>query len=207
MNTPHRFDCSTGLKSGSPGTSPLVIFQGLQRDAFEQARLHSSENIWRALENCRSILQMARLSGWPVAHVLWRERDEFDPCGDAWRPIEGFEPTACEMTFITNGPSAFSSPQFRTMIISQIRRSAILVGIEGTMSCLSTLVDAQERHIRLTYINDACFLPGLAPAENSLESAQDITIARFFGDVMETAHFLKRYAPSDLMLKLTETRP
>ncbi|MGF1454854.1 MAG: hypothetical protein ACFB6R_05680 [Alphaproteobacteria bacterium] len=119
--------------------SPHIVF-----DAFQNAALkrHDDDDIAAA----RTMLLEARRAGWQVSHVFHRPPDRcFNPDDPDWRPIEGFEPSPFEMSFVTLGRTAFASRPFTERFLALRSHRIFFMSLAPRENCLETLAMA-ERH-------------------------------------------------------------
>ncbi len=173
--------------------SPLIILQELQRGRLWASPTLMSPDLFQRLDRIRSILRLARMSGWPVAHVLHRAPDgTYDPQAPEWRPIDGFEPVCSEMVFMISDHSAFSNPRFEEML-THSSHVPVLVSAQGQSGCTHTLRDAYERGVTLTCLSE------LDCIEANGDQPAVAAPARMAPD-----RFMERFAGSTLMLRLSQ---
>jgi nicotinamidase-related amidase len=141
---------------GADATTPILGLIDIQREYVTKGRPFNLDGIEPSLENCRSILEHAREAAWPVAHVrhlgathLFNEATEWS------RFVEGFEPLANEMIFTKRKLSCFSNDDFARMMETARANPVYIIGYNAQMCCLSTVVDAHHRGMRLKFVRDA----------------------------------------------------
>jgi hypothetical protein len=117
----------------------------------------------RRLAICRQIMHHARAARWSVVHVL-RRSDE--PCerGElgAAPPYPGLEPSPFETVYLRRQLSAFSLPEFERLAQSARDNEAIAVALSLGPACLLTAIDAHERGVRMTLVDDVLSPPTLS---------------------------------------------
>ena len=177
---------------------PIVVFVDMQQEYLAQPRLLAISAIDRALDNCRKVLDHARLIGLPVAFTrTLSESPFFNRATPFVRWIEGFEPWRNEMVFERASPSCYASEQF-TALVNQSRGGIVLVGFAGESACLSTLIDAFHRNHKVTYLCDASASHALddMPADEVHRAVSGIS--GLYGEVYETTDWIASTLPRKL---------
>lgn len=171
---------------------PTLVFVDMQREYIATPRIIAIPDIEEALENCRTLLHYARQHGLPTAFVRWLDRATpfFNQATAFSGWIEGFEPQRNEMIFERNRPSCYSSEPF-CQLMDRGETEIVLVGFAGESACLSTMVDAFHRRHRVTYISDASASHRLMDMGAKDVHAAISRIAALYGDVIETASWLR----------------
>ena len=118
----------------------------------------------RRIDACRRLIAHARGLGWPLIHVL--------QCASAARarpaaPIEGLQPRPFETVILREGLSAFSDPTFQALIKGADGREIFLVSVALGPAWLTTVLDAHDRGVRVTLVEDTLSVEELRrfPAE------------------------------------------
>ncbi len=127
--------------------SPHVVF-----DAFQNSSMQGRDD--GDIAPGRAMLAQARHAGWPISHILRRPPDTcFDPDDPLWRPIDGFEPWACEMSFVTTGRTAFASRPFTERFLSLRPYVVFYLSLATRENCLETLAFAEEKGLPFTLVS------------------------------------------------------
>ena len=109
----------------------------------------------RRIATCRRLLAQARRLGWPLIHVLRGQGHALEAArGSRPPPIEGLQPRPFETVIFRAGLSAFSDRTFRALIKGGARREIVLVAVALGPACLATVLDAHDRGVRLTLVED-----------------------------------------------------
>lgn len=109
----------------------------------------------RRLALCRRVILHARAAGWPVVHVLRRLSD--DQAGDGLgtsAPFPGLEPAPFETVLFRRGVSAFSNRRFDELAQAARDDEAIAIALSFGPASLLTAIDAHERGVRMTFLDD-----------------------------------------------------
>ncbi len=143
-----------GERRAEARNGPLIILQDMQRHSLNAQARRDGGALYAHLDTCRAALRLARLSGWPIGHVLAREPvADFDPTDMDWRPIEGFEPLGQDRIYFTQGGSAFDNAHFSDLMWEWRNHDVLLLSAGVTKSCSKTLADARMKGINLICIN------------------------------------------------------
>lgn len=109
----------------------------------------------RRLALCRQVILHARAAGWPVVHVLRRLPDARGRDGlGTWAPFPGLEPAPFETVLFRRGASAFSNPRFDELAQTARDDEAIAIALSFWPASLFTAIDAHERGVRMTFLDD-----------------------------------------------------
>lgn len=99
------------------------------------------------------LLAHARRNGWSVVHVY---RDGARGRGESpASPLPGFEPRPSEPVFLRRGVSAFTSARFAEVLDSALEAEVLVAGGELGSSVLATVLDAHDRGLSVTLVQDA----------------------------------------------------
>lgn len=135
---------------------PILVLIDIQREYTAKGRPFHLEGIEPSLENCRKILAHARAQSWPIAHVRHLGASHiFNEATDWSLFVEGFEPQAGEMLFTKRKLSCFSDDAFAKMMETARENPVYVVGYNAQMCCLSTVIDAFHRGMKLKFVRDA----------------------------------------------------
>lgn len=160
---------SLGGTAPDPGASPLLIMDGWQQGNLagdsacpdedetpadlNDAAGDISKSSGTDIIGARRLLTLARLAGWPVAHVLHRPpRKLFDPALATWHPVSGFAPQANEMIFVRQGASAFADRHFSTMALNHQHRTILVLSLAPAAERRDLVAHAQERGIAFSLV-------------------------------------------------------
>jgi nicotinamidase-related amidase len=167
--------------------APLFIFVDLQREFTLEGRPLQMRGSGPALANCLRLLNLARFNRFPVAHARLTEHAvtfHREERGAEW--IDEFKPHGSEMVFERDGPSCYISPAFLNMMEEGGGSSAILAGLAGSTSCLTTLIDAQVSGHNVRYAFDASWSHALSLEDETEMHDAAVTVAAQFVDLIET---------------------
>lgn len=140
------------------GRNPWLLCLDLQPDAAETA----PADLPRRLAICRQIVHHARAARWSVVHVLRRfgePRDRHEL--GAAPPFPGLEPSPLETVYLRQQLSAFSLPQFEQLTRSARDEQAFTIALSLGPACLLTAIDAHERGIGMTFIDETMGPPSV----------------------------------------------
>ncbi len=203
----------TGLASLEPAQTPLLLLEAFQpKFAAESGVLGMTpERTGDPGDPCcglfaaQTMLGFARLSAWPIAHVLYRpEPDRFDPDAPEWHPLHGFRPQATEMAFITHGPSAFANTRFEPMLLGHWDREVFLLSLASAASHIGLLAYARKKGISMHLVHTTC-PEGDAPStcEAKLKGVGEEPKSGLPGMAIDTC--LRHFGQDTLMLRLAES--
>lgn len=117
----------------------------------------------RRLALCRQVILHARAAGWPVVHVLHGLPDPQDRDGlGRSAPFPGLEPAPFEPVLFRRGISAFSNSRFAELAQAARDDEAIAVALSFWPVSLFTAIDAHERGVRMTFLDDTMSAPAQA---------------------------------------------
>lgn len=139
-----------------PSHTPVIILVDLQQEYLSMHRALKLNEINNALKNCRSLLQVARDNGFPIAFVRWSQKSKFFNSSQGYSGwINGFTPHGSDMIFERSMPSCYTSEWFTDMMENGGGMNAVLAGFTGSIACLSTILDAYNRGHTITFLADA----------------------------------------------------
>ncbi len=167
--------------------TPILLAIDIQQEYISKGRPYYLDGIEPALDNCHRVLDHARQNRWPVIHMrhlqdshLFNEELPFS------RFIEGFEPLAHEMVFTKHLFSCFSNAEFEALMDTTRHHPVYVMGFDAQMCCLSTVVDAMHRGLRLNFIGDASLgrATSLGDERQSYEWTKEILAV--YADIVDT---------------------
>jgi nicotinamidase-related amidase len=82
-----------------------------------------------------------------------RDRSSSHAPGETRAPLEGLQPRPFETVLFRSGLSAFSDRKFASLVAGE-RRQFVLVGVKLDSACLATALDAHDRGVRVTLVDD-----------------------------------------------------
>lgn len=172
---------------------PVLVSLDLQREYVTPGRPYCLEYIDQSLENCRRLLNHAREQKWPVAHVRYiQDGHLFNARLPYSRFIEGFEPMAYEMVFTRDKFSCFASPEFSNFMETARHSPVFIMGFNTQMCCLSTLVDALHRGMRLKYIVDASLARATMQGDERQTHDWLLEVLSIYADLVTTDAVLEK---------------
>jgi nicotinamidase-related amidase len=129
------------------------------------------EGIEPSLENCRQLLQHARLNtrDWEVIHIQHSNgkiADCFNPNTEYFQFADDFTPTPTEHHYVKMDYSCYSSPEFSAHldeIMHTQKQKIYMAGYNSVMCCLSTLEEARRRKHEMIFVGDASLAKAIAP--------------------------------------------
>lgn len=139
--------------------TPWVVCLDLQPDA---TAANVPADLDGRLAICRRVIAHARAAGWSIVHVLRRfpgSRDNHN-LGTA-APFRGLEPAPFETVLFRHGYSAFSNPRFGQLAEAARDEEAITVALSLGPACLLTAIEAHDRGIPMTLVDDTLCAPSL----------------------------------------------
>lgn len=175
--------------------APLFIFVDLQNEFRLRGRPLYIEHVEQALQNCCTLLALARDCRFPIAHVrLTRRHVAFHERakGAAWIP--DFRPYGSEMVFERDLPSCYGSADFMAMMDAGGGKASILAGLAGSTSCLATLIEAHGRGHHLQYAFDASSSVGFGRKGERLMHAATTRLASQFVALTRTADVVRQFS-------------
>lgn len=135
---------------------PLLVLVDLQQEYVSEGRLHQIRDVKGPLENCRRLIEAARMDRWPIANVRWLQRaDHFNRKLKFSSWIEDFRPQASDMVFEKEGASCFSDKAFSEMMEHGAGDIAVIAGFTGAIACLATALDGAARGHTMIFSADA----------------------------------------------------
>ncbi len=142
--------------------SPWVVCLDLQRDPSAG---QETPDLRRRIGICRVLLTQVRQAGWPLTHVLRRPSG---PGECRLQPIEGLQPRPFEPVIFRPGLSAFSSDRFQDLVETARGDDVILMSVALGPACLATVLDAHDRGIRVTLVEDTLSANAIAAAPDGV---------------------------------------
>jgi len=174
--------------------TPLLLLIDIQREYIAKGRPFCLNGIEPALENCRSLLAHGRENQWPIVHVRYLQDSHlFNEDLPYSRFIEGFEPLAHEMVFTKHMFSCFSDLEFTAFMGTTTHHPVYVMGFNAQMCCLSTVVDALHRGMRLNFISDASLARATALGDEQQSHAWVMEILSIYADIVDTESVLARF--------------
>lgn len=156
-----------------------LIVIDIQREYTIPGRTFHIKSIGASLNQAYTMLQFARMEGWPIVHVQHLQDGEiFNPASDTSDFVDGFAPEPGEVHAIKGNFSSFSSPAFCKFIEAHADHEFVVVGYGTTMCCLSTIVDGYHRGYRFALVEDAC-------AARSVRDHSEISMHRHATAILE----------------------
>lgn len=122
----------------------------------ELAGEHSSSVDATWLRNARRLLDYARLSAWPVAHVFSAAQHGRM---STWQSVSGLAPLPIEPVFYRPARSAFSCPDCVEFIEQRRSDAVLLIGASFDACCLATAVQGVRAGRAIVVAEDATFAP------------------------------------------------
>ncbi len=179
-----------------PEPAPWIICLDLQHDRPVRAK---ADDLPRRIAACRRLIAHARGLGWPLIHVLQAAvRGTGAPRARAAPPIEGLQPRPFETVILRSGLSAFSDQTFQALIKGAAGREIVLVSVLLGPAWLTTVLDAHDRGVRVTLVEDT--LSAGALRRFSAETVRGVLLA-FAGP------FVRRTTSGRLIRPPAEPRP
>ena len=167
---------------------PPLVFVDMFEVQFDSAAPLRSEYAPTALTNCRLVLNVARLIGWPLGFAVDAQRLGRGPhSGATW--INGFRPYRSDMVFETNGESCYSSMEFAEAI-SSAGNCFLLAGFFNGRACLTTLVEASAHGHHGGLIEDACYFSPLNGLDAPASRQAHIAVASCYATTLTTTELL-----------------
>ena len=167
--------------------TPLLLLIDIQQEYIAKGRPFHLKGIQPALDNCARVLAHARQHQWPIVHVRYiQESHLFNKDLPYSRFIEGFEPLAHETVFTKNMFSCFSDSLFTAFMATARHHPVYVMGFNAQMCCLSTLVDALHRGMRLNFIADASLARATALGDEQQSYAWIKEIMSVYADLVDT---------------------
>lgn len=174
-----------------PSVTPCFVLIDMQQEYVTDARLMAVPDARAALANCRTALDHARASGFPVAFLRQVSRSAyFNPTIAFSRWIKGFEPTGSDMVFERDKPSCYSSKMFADLM-EDCGGHFVIAGFAGETACLSTAVDAFHRNHRFSYLADASASHGLGDLSAGEVQSAVTEIIGAYGETLSTEAWIK----------------
>lgn len=171
--------------------TPLLLSMDIQREYVAKGRPFYLDGIEPVLDNCRRLLAHARESRWPVIHMRHiQDSHLFNKDLPYSRFIEGFEPLAHEMVFTKHMFSCFSNPEFAAFMGTTWSHPVYVMGFNAQMCCLSTVVDALHRGMRLNFIADASLARSTALGDEQESYNWIKEILGVYADLVDTESVL-----------------
>ncbi len=167
-------------------------------DAFQSRFMEDKDPV--DLAPAHAMLRVARLSDWPVAHVMRRPFGaHFDPEDDGWRPVSGFEPTRNEMSFVSHGKTPFASRHFTDRFLDLQPQIVLFLSLISEESSLETLAYARQKGIPFYLVRDDYFI-GAYPDVTQTQEPECVWQKTGANEILPLTHCLQRFAPSNLTL-------
>lgn len=176
---------------GVDAATPILVLIDIQREYVTQGRPFCLAGIEPSLENCRRVLDHARAQAWPIAHVRHLGATHlFNEATDWSLFVEGFEPHAGEMIFTKRKLSCFSDEAFAKMMETARENPVYVVGYNAQMCCLSTVIDAFHRGMKLKFVRDASWARATARGTESEVYPWIADTIGIYAEMVETAQVL-----------------
>jgi hypothetical protein len=127
--------------------APLLLLH----DIVETGRDSEEQASWRTcIHNASLLLKEARTQGWRIVHAFSAH------CQPA--PVNIVRPLPDEPVFQCDGPSAFSSRGFRTLLSGAPPSEILLVGRSFLPMCLAAAATCADLGLSLNIVSDAVSL-------------------------------------------------
>ena len=180
-------------------TAPLVAMVDLQKEYVAKGRASYVEGLEHCLTHCRTLLNVARELGLPIAHFRQADRGHyFNRLTHFSKWIDGFEPRANEHVYERHLPSCLSNDSFAKLISGVDEPRIIFAGLTGEQSLLTTAIDGFNRGWRSTFVIDCSatrVLGRLTPADAHFETFRIISLYAEVSMLEEILGPLRETAP------------
>lgn len=146
---------------------PPLVFVDMHNNQVRETIEFRATHFVRALENCRLLLEHARLQRWQLAFVTPLHPGEQRKRETPWW-VPGFEPSRNDMVFDRSDASCYSSREFADAI-TEVGGVFVLAGFSAEEACLSTMIDATRNGHHAGFVTDASVtrpLPGHSAEES-----------------------------------------
>lgn len=167
--------------------NPTLVLVDLQREYISPGRPFYLVGISPSLNNCRILLDHARLNHWPIVHVQ-HVQDGPVFSGEYAHFIEGFEPKTNEAVFVKSQISPYTNEAFKETMISAGENEILIAGYGSTMCCLSTIISGGAFGLRHSFVHDASWARALGDTMPEADAHRLVTsVIGIHGNIRTTA--------------------